>query len=89
MASFDKKTVAFILKNQFHKNVLKFVLYCIPSFDDKITVTQNKVDENPSNSRWYFLTSVPFKTLITQHQDQFPSRHMAKDNMGSSQEENS
>ena len=27
----------------------------------------NKVDKNPSNPRWHFLTRVPFKTLITKY----------------------
>ena len=38
----------------------------------------NEVEETPPNPIWEFLTSVPFKTLIKQHQDQLPLRHMAK-----------
>ena len=78
IASFDKTTVEFIQKLHFHRNILNFVLGCIPSFDDKIAAIKNKVDKTPPNTRWEFLTSVPFKTLITQHQDQFPSRHTEK-----------
>ena len=29
---------------------------------------KNKFDETPSNPGWEFLTDVPFKTLIAQHQ---------------------
>ena len=33
-ASFDKTTVEFLQKLYFHRNVLKFILGCIPGFDD-------------------------------------------------------
>ena len=39
---------------------------------------KNKVDEDPSNPIWDFSTSVPFKTLVIQNQDQYPLRHMTK-----------
>ena len=44
MASFDKTTVEFIQNICSHINILKFVLGCIPSFDDKITALKNKAD---------------------------------------------
>ena len=68
MAYSDKTTVQFLQKNHYHKNVLKFILVYIPIFDDKISTTKNKVDETTSNPGWEFLTSVPFKRLITKHQ---------------------
>ena len=37
----------------------------------------NKSD-TPSNPRWYFSTSVTFKTLITQRQHRLSLRHMSK-----------
>ena len=67
MASFDKKIVKTLPKLHFHRNLFKFVLGCIPIFDAKLSATKNKVDENPSNPRWEFSTSVSFKKLITQH----------------------
>ena len=60
---------------------MKFVLGCIPSFDDIISAMKNKVDETPSNLGWKFLISVLLKKLITQRQDRL--------HMGSSQEINS
>ena len=36
------------------------------------------VDDTPSNTRFYFSTSVLFKILITQHQDRLILRHMKK-----------
>ena len=45
MVSFDKKNVQFLQKIHYHKNVLKFVLGCIPSFDTKMYITKNKFDE--------------------------------------------
>ena len=68
MVSFDKTTIQILHKLHFHRNLLKFVLGCIPCFDAKIVATKNKFDKNPSNPIWEFLTSVPLKTLITQHQ---------------------
>ena len=57
---------------------MKFVLGYIPIFDAKISAMNNKVDETSSNPIWGFSRTVTFKTLITQHQDQFPLKHMAK-----------
>ena len=36
MAPFDQTTVEFIQKLHFHRNVLKFILVFISSFDDKL-----------------------------------------------------
>ena len=52
MASFDKTTIEFFQNKHFDRNVLKFFLGCIPSFDDKIAAMQNKLDETTSNPRW-------------------------------------
>ena len=82
MESFDKTTVEFIEDLHFYRNVLNFVLGLFPSFDAKIAAMKNKVDEIPSNTRWRFLTTVPFKTLITIYQDRFRLRHMAKKRYG-------
>ena len=67
-------------------------LKCIKNqwcFGDKVTAMENKFDETPSNPKWNMFTSIPFKKLITQHQDRYPLRHMAKNSMGLSQEGNS
>ena len=82
MASFDKTTVYFLQTINFHRNLLKFFLGCIPSFYDRISVTKNKIDETPSNPIWEFLTSVLFKTLITKYQYIFPLGNMAKKRYG-------
>ena len=42
-------------------------------------------DETPYNTIWGFSKVVPFKTLIKQHQDRLPLRHMVKNDMESSQ----
>ena len=44
----------------------------------KITAMKNKFDETPSNPGWEFLTDIPFKTLIAQHQHWLTLRHMKK-----------
>ena len=49
---------------------------------------KNKVDENPSNPRWGFLKGVPFRTLITQHQDQLSLRYIGENDMVSIKEKN-
>ena len=89
MAPLDQKTVQFIQKLDFHRNILNFFFNCIPSFDSKHSAMKNKVDENLSNPRWYLSKIVPFTALITLHEDLLPLGHMAKNNMGSSQEVNS
>ena len=68
MDSIDKTTVKFLQNLHWYINVLKFVLGFIPSFDDKTAAMKNKVDEIPCNTEWEFLTNVPFKTSIKQHQ---------------------
>ena len=78
MVYFDKKTVHFLQILHFHRNVLKSVFCCITIFYAKTSAMKNKVDETPSNPICSFSTSVPFKTLMTQHRDQFPLRHMKK-----------
>ena len=54
MASFDKTIIKILQKLHFCRNVLKFVLAFIPSFDDNISDTKNKVDEITSNPRQIF-----------------------------------
>ena len=44
------------------------------------------IDDTPPNTKWYFSTSVPFKTLITEHQYWLSLRHMEKNDMEYSQE---
>ena len=44
MESFDMKTVQFIQKLHFHRNVLKFFLGCIPIFDVKNSDMKTNVD---------------------------------------------
>ena len=78
MAFFDKTTIQFIQKLHFSRNILKFFLGCIPSFDAKIAAMKNKDNETPYNPGWDFSTSVPFKTLITQHQNRLTLIHMKK-----------
>ena len=78
IVSFDKTTLQILQKINFHKNVLKFVLGCIPTFDAEIAATKNKVEETPSNPGWVFLTTVIFKTLIIHHKNILPLRHMKK-----------
>ena len=78
MVYFENTTVQFCTNLNFHKKALEFVLGFIPSFYIKTSGMKNNVDETPSTPRWYFSTIFPFKTLITQHQDQFPLRFMAK-----------
>ena len=86
MATFDNKTVQLIQNVHFHTNVLEFVLGCIPSFDAKFSAMKTNVVDTPSNPRWNFLIIVPFKTLITQRQDQLTLGHMKNNNnMESSQ----
>ena len=57
---------------------MKYELCCIPSFDAKIYGMKSNVDDTPSNNKWNFSRSDPFKTLITQHQDLFPLIHTLK-----------
>ena len=75
MASFDRTTIQFIQNLHFHRKLLKCDLGFIPSFVVKMDGMNTKVDDTSSNPRWDFLTSVPFKTLITQHQDQLTLRN--------------
>ena len=67
MASFYKTTVQFLQKINFHRNVLKFVLGCIPSFDAKISAMKKKVDGTPFNPVSDFSATAPFKTCTPQH----------------------
>ena len=80
MSSFDKTTLQFLPKLNFHINVLKFVIGCISGFDTKIIAMKNKFDEIPSNPRWNFSASVSFRTLITQHQYRFSIETQVKTN---------
>ena len=77
MVSFDNTTIEFLQKLHYHRNVVNFFLGFIPRFYDKITATKNKLDETPLNPRWEFLTGVPFKRLITQHQYILPLRQIS------------
>ena len=43
MASIDNTTAQILQKLHFHRNVLKFVLGCIPRFDAKITAMRKKL----------------------------------------------
>ena len=65
-------------KTSFYWNLLKFVLGCIPSFGDKVAAMKDKVEETLSNTKWYFSTFVPIKTLKTHHQYKLSLRHMAE-----------
>ena len=86
MVSFEDTTVQY-LQNNFQSKVMKFVLCCIPSFDKKMDFMKKNVDETPFIQRWNHSTCFIFETLITEHQDRLPLRHMAKYNyMESSQE---
>ena len=42
---------------------------------------KTKVEDTTSNPKWNVSTSVPFKELITQHQDLLPLRPMKKNDM--------
>ena len=64
---------------------MKFVLNCIPIFDNKIGFMKKNVDGTLLSQKWHYSTCVPFKTLISDHQDQFQLRHIAKKDMESSQ----
>ena len=78
MASFDKTTIKLLQNLHLHRSLLKFVLGCIPSFYAKPDSMKTNVYDTPPNPKWYLSTSVSFKTLITQHQDQLPLGHMKK-----------
>ena len=78
MTFFDKKTVQLLQNLHFHRNVLKFILGWITIFDAKISAIKTNVNDTPYNPKCGVSTIVPFKTLITQHQDWFLLRHMAK-----------
>ena len=78
MAIFENKTIQFLQNIHFHTEVMKFFLGLISIFDIKVPGMKTNVDEYTSILRYYFSTYVTFKTLITQHQDQLPLRHIKK-----------
>ena len=63
MAPFDKATVEFLQKPHFHRNLLNFVLGCIPSVYDNIAAMKKKVDKNPYNTRWDFFDKCSNKKI--------------------------
>ena len=54
MASFEKTTARFLQNLNLYTHVLKFVLYCIPILNVKISGMKTNGDDTPSNPRWDF-----------------------------------
>ena len=76
MKSFEKTTFQFLQNLNFHSKLTRFVLGFTQSLDANISGMNNNYDESSSITKWKFSTCIPFKTLITQHQDMLPLIHM-------------
>ena len=70
--------VQFLQNLNFHRNVIKFVWSCTSTFDAKVVDMKTNVNDTQSYPKWVDSIIVPFKTIISQHQDLLPLIHMAK-----------